>query len=447
MATAAPSAEIIVDEVNCQLEDAIYAANNGTTENGCTGSSGPDTIILDVAEVYVFDTLPTITSDITIDGKGNAIISGGYSGIFYVYYGDLTLNNVTISGGSASHGGAVRNESTLTVINSTFSNNSATSGGGAIYSAGKATVTDSTFFNNSSPQGGAIWNNDSNAYEMTVSNSTFYNNTAEDFGGAIFSYNSVVGSNLRVTNSTFSDNTTTATTYGADIAIYNGGGGANVTVINSTLSSDADTDSGFYSYVGSAVFENTIVATGCVKSPSATITSNGYNLETGTSCGFTDASDKQNTDLLLGPLQDNGGPTKTRALLDGSPARDQIPPASCSEPADQRGIARPYPQNGNCDIGAFEYISIQLTISYTPGDSTAQLTWNEVSESYQVWRSTEPYAGFVLFSDNNQNTSFTVDVDPAINYYYEVHGMQSGGLAATSNRVGVFSFALTPGSP
>ncbi|HEY53839.1 MAG TPA: hypothetical protein G4N94_10315, partial [Caldilineae bacterium] len=149
MVTAAPSAEIIVDEVNCYLEDAIDAANNGTTVGGCTGSSGPDTIILDVAEVYLFYTLPTITSEITIDGRGNAITGDGFEGVFFVAFsGNLTLDNVTISGGSASKGGAVNNEGQLTVINSTFFNNSASNGGGAIYSAAKITVTNSTFYNN-----------------------------------------------------------------------------------------------------------------------------------------------------------------------------------------------------------------------------------------------------------------------------------------------------------
>ena len=54
-------------------------------------------------------------------------------------------------------------------------------------------------------------------------------------------------------------------------------------------------------------------------------------------------------DPRLGPLQDNGGPTPTHALLLGSPAID----ASSACPAtDQRGVTRP--QGAGCDIGAFE---------------------------------------------------------------------------------------------
>ena len=60
---------------------------------------------------------------------------------------------------------------------------------------------------------------------------------------------------------------------------------------------------------------------------------------------------------LLGSLSDNGGTTKTHALLTGSPAIDAADNASCTS-LDQRGIARP--QDGNadgsliCDMGAYE---------------------------------------------------------------------------------------------
>ena len=85
-------------------------------------------------------------------------------------------------------------------------------------------------------------------------------------------------------------------------------------------------------------------------------------------CGLTDVTDQVNVsaaDLALGPLQDNGGPTPTMALLPGSPAIDAIPEAACTyaddgDPLtpevplnwDQRGVQRP--QNADCDIGAFE---------------------------------------------------------------------------------------------
>jgi hypothetical protein len=88
--------------------------------------------------------------------------------------------------------------------------------------------------------------------------------------------------------------------------------------------------------------------------------SGGYNLvgDVTGSTGITTTTDITGTDALLGPLADNGGDTRTRALLPGSPAIDQ---GSCSGvTADQRGYTRPidFPHIANaddsCDIGAYE---------------------------------------------------------------------------------------------
>jgi hypothetical protein len=55
---------------------------------------------------------------------------------------------------------------------------------------------------------------------------------------------------------------------------------------------------------------------------------------------------------LLGPLQNNGGPTQTHALLAGSPAIDAVTSGCPPPPTDQRGVLRP--QGAACDIGAYE---------------------------------------------------------------------------------------------
>jgi hypothetical protein len=88
--------------------------------------------------------------------------------------------------------------------------------------------------------------------------------------------------------------------------------------------------------------------------------SNGYNIDTGSSCGFAATGDQQNVDPLLAALADNGGFTKTLALLAGSLAINAANPATPTgsggtcETTDQRGTTRP--QGTACDIGAFEYI-------------------------------------------------------------------------------------------
>jgi hypothetical protein len=85
-----------------------------------------------------------------------------------------------------------------------------------------------------------------------------------------------------------------------------------------------------------------------------TWTSNGYNIESpGDTCGFDQNTDEAGVpDPMLGPLQNNGGPTQTHALLPGSDAINQIPEAACELEEDQRG--EPRPGGTMCDVGAFE---------------------------------------------------------------------------------------------
>jgi hypothetical protein len=92
--------------------------------------------------------------------------------------------------------------------------------------------------------------------------------------------------------------------------------------------------------------------------------SSRHNIESpGNTCGFDQPTDQANVsaeDLNLGPLADNGGPTMTHALGEGSVAIDHIPAEDCvdadGEPltTDQRGQPRPETGGTMCDVGAFE---------------------------------------------------------------------------------------------
>jgi predicted outer membrane repeat protein len=194
--------------------------------------------------------------------------------------------------------------------------------------------------------------------------STFSGNTAGGGGGGIGSF----GASITITNSTFSGNT----------ALNNSGGGISadiLTVTNSTIASNtSNTIGGGISSGSTTTLKNTIIANNQGSDCFGAITSQGYNLASDGTCNLTASTDLPTTEPMLGPLQDNGGPTFTQALLPGSPAIDaggDCPPP----PTDQRGVSRP--QGTACDIGAFEVeVEVNLKIlsfTATPTLGTAPI--------------------------------------------------------------------------
>lgn len=278
--------------------------------------------------------------------------------------GTLAVNLSNFYTNTALSGGAILNTGTATISNSTFSGNSPyffghTASCGAIDNQGPMTITNSTFYNNYANNnytyGGAICDGSL----LTIIDSTFYDNQSQGnnggYGGAIYAY----AGTLAVTNSTFYLNS--GTTSGG--AIYSAAG--TVQVSNSTFGTNAENfgGGGAISNAGSSfLMQNSIVANGgnggnC----SGTITSYGYNLSSDSTCGFANSGDLNNTDPMLGALQNNGGPTQTMALPNGSPALDAGNPAGCTDfsgtllTADQRGQPRPGGgETTGCDMGAYE---------------------------------------------------------------------------------------------
>lgn len=142
-------------------------------------------------------------------------------------------------------------------------------------------------------------------------------------------------------------------------SINNNGG--TITVDNSTFSGNgAVFGGGINNNGGTTTLKNTIVANSTAGGNcSGTITDGGYNLSSDNTCVSATTS-LANTNPQLGSLVDNGGPTKTHALLEGSPAIDQG--NSFGATTDQRGLPRPsnffdIPNatgGDGSDIGAFE---------------------------------------------------------------------------------------------
>jgi hypothetical protein len=269
-----------------------------------------------------------------------------------------TLANVIFSDNSAVSGGGMYNDwhSHPMLANSTFSGNSADGAGGGMSNEhdSKPTLTNCTFNGNSANYGGGMFNLHSNPM---LTNSTFCDNSADwGDGGGMSNWSS----NPTLTNSTFSDNS--ALSGGGMFNYYH----SNPTLTNCTFSDNSASYGGaIYSYWSDPRLRNTIVANSTAGGDcSGPITSEGYNLDSDGTCGFTGEGDLSNTDPLLGPLQDNGGPTFTHALLAGSPAIDGGNPTGCTDPwgnpltTDQCGEMRPADGDCDgipiCDIGAYE---------------------------------------------------------------------------------------------
>ena len=145
----------------------------------------------------------------------------------------------------------------------------------------------------------------------------------------------------------------------------NGGGRANrasLSLKNSTVSDNSATSNGGGICNSAAGVElgSTILNADSsgenIFNDSGTITSLGYNVSSDDGGGvLTGTGDQINTDPMLGPLQDNSGPTFTHALLPGSPAIDAGDPNFTPPPFfDQRGSGFDRVVNGRIDIGSFE---------------------------------------------------------------------------------------------
>jgi CSLREA domain-containing protein len=188
--------------------------------------------------------------------------------------------------------------------------------GGAISINGSADIRKSTIANNHNEgEGGGIYNGEWSYLQMV--NSTIARNTAGLDGGGLLNYGTAKLNSVTITrNSAY-----------FPAGLDNGG---HMTVTNTLValnSSEAGTpDCG-------GVFD-----------------SRGYNLIGGPLCpGFDGPGDFTDPDPMLGPLANNGGPTRTIALQPGSSAIGAANPAS-SPPTDQRDV----PRDPQPDIGAYE---------------------------------------------------------------------------------------------
>jgi hypothetical protein len=385
--TAGTAAELIsaINNANAivdtDLDTITLTADISLTDVDNTTISGPNGLPVILAS----------GGNLTIEGDGFTLSRAGGSPDFRFFEneGNLTLNNITLLNGSApSSGGGIFNTGTLTVTNSTFTNNSTsgtTSGGGAIYSQGTLNVSSSTFDGNTASATGAGSGGLGGAIsvgngQLTVSNSTFHANRA--YGGncgTTCTESGTGGVDIRggsghsIVNSTFSDNTFTPGTNGS-ITGYTVG--ALFTTVALNLSNTILANSGG---TDCSDFNNTV--------------SGSNNLiESDGSLPFACGGVAVTSDPQLGSLTNNGGPTQTMALPTGSPAMDAGDATACSNAPvsglDQRGVTRPL--GAGCDIGAFELDTFTSTFTSQAVQDGRLLESSETSDASGWLDSTAP---------------------------------------------------------
>jgi hypothetical protein len=330
--------------------------------------AGPDKTIIDGGALdRVFDipksseSIYVFMSNLTIqNGKLTATdfrVGGGG-----IYNGQtLTLNNVVVRNNSVAGagGGGIQSDHELTLNKVVVRGNRVEEvgygvdrRGGGIYIrsaySGSMVMTDSIVAGNRGQWGAGI-----HTHDALIERSLFTGNWAGMAGGAILS----VGT-LQLVNATIHANTTDS-----GPALMVGGSGEEAKLSFCTITGNLSSgQSAVYAISPASLsLHNSILANNytweneirncSLSSPLAGAT---FNLEDANTCTFSPATNLINTEPKLGPLQDNGGSTQTRALAAGSPAIDYVK-INTGVIVDQRGFTRPV--GPWADIGAYEYES------------------------------------------------------------------------------------------
>jgi hypothetical protein len=320
----------------------------------------------------------------TISGntaQGDRPGSGGLAGGVAVYFGVvMNVINCTVSGNKAYGFGGLYNDGTTNLINSTLSGNSAYGGGGILTDEGTVNVINSTVYGNSATiEAGGITVRARGVVNLT--NSTVYGNTSSSGVGGI---DNRPGATLQLANSIVAGNWHGSSAL-SDIA--------GVAVSSSS-----------YNVVGAG-------GAGGLK--------NGVN---GNKVGVS------LTALKLGPLANNGGPTKTMALLSGSiaiNAGSNTVATNAKLYADQRGLPRK--SGGRVDVGAFE-------VQAAGGASIAGTFFNDKNHDGVRQATTEPgLANWQVYVDQNHNGVY--DAGEITTFTSSTGTYKFTGLAAGSYRI------------
>ena len=328
-----------------QLRQKLNACQSGTSPGGTITFTAAGKITLDANK----GPLPTITTNVTINGGATIEISGNDgTRIFNVATGaTLTLKNITVSHASAASGdgGAVASTGTVNAENAKFLYNatSASLSGSAILCWGPLTITNCEFGFNSGG-GGAVKPRSSGAI-TTISDSNFHDNSSSDtqttgaagYGGAMQIFD---GPTVTITNSTFTNNsavrsggaiymtnnctlTLDSTTFTSNTAGEGGGiaAGGTVNASHCTFSTNHAFGGGGAISVGGSLTADSTTFTGNTASGAPDFFSEGGAIWNGATTKLTDVTLSQNSAMGGGAINNNlGTVTLTRVTLAGNSA-------------------------------------------------------------------------------------------------------------------------------
>lgn len=288
----------------------------------------------------------TIAHGFTNRSAGGCINNRTFHGTLWL--GFVTLDNCTAY---LAVGGALFNEGAAFIGSARFQDNNAPRGG-AIHNSAIAQITNTTFAGNGADtsfefgqgRGGAISNFVTFGDEpsLIVTNSTFSGNIAP-WGSAI-----VNGGHASVRNSTISGN------IGQRGALANVGAGR-LGVSSSTIASNVGPGvfrefASLQTSVGGSILSNNRDQLGALLNCSGGLSWSGTSIEDANTCGLAGDGDIINTDPMIGPLANNGGPTLTHLPAVGSPVIDAA--GNRYDPTDQRGL--PPEIGAGADMGSVE---------------------------------------------------------------------------------------------
>ncbi|MBK8284957.1 MAG: proprotein convertase P-domain-containing protein [Ahniella sp.] len=356
---------------------ALYVTNTGNAGPGSLRQAVQDANTNGIGLDDILFDLPTFPSTITLGSRLPNPISGGSINLL-----GTGADRITLSGGSAVQLFSYTAPGHLGMSRLSLADFRSVDGPALeVYQSEVHLSELEVRGNQASRDGGAMLIADADA---VIQSSTFANNSAAGNHGAI----AYLGSNsrMRIHTSTFSGNAGLA---GSAVANVARGAGTSVLELDSTTlagnsGSAALITTASSSGAANSSARNTLFSSGgssiSNSGASASFTSQGFNLSATSEPLLNRSTDQVNAAPNLGPLQANGGPTRTRALLIGSAAIDA---GLASSIHDQRGSVRPSdePASFNAydssDVGAFE--AQPVTLMGTTGGDVFEITGNSIT--------------------------------------------------------------------